>query len=417
MLNLRVIQQIENKAIIFLFVFCSFPSFSINYFHSDAHGTVLEKIIGYSTGVNEFVLAIDSENESLEQGLLERRVLLRWDVVDKEWHRIKIGQQIIEREFKEDVLRFERIISPEGKVQEENEFDYLNNQIQRKLFYYNKDLLTQLDVYDSTGLQVKKALYFYTPAGRLRKHFVRNYTNSLQPTEEWTNQETAFVFQKGRLIEERQLNGPQERILRYNGEGILYSEEEWFKGNKTLQRFYIIENNTNISGQILIDYLENVIEEIIYDNRGRQSTITVSVLSDVEISLFKSLPLSWKIGNYNSQNIIEEKSYSYNDDNTVSSFQIISNAGLEVWEYDYNEEGRLDKESYQRRGTLVRVSFFPNERKRVDELYRADEIFLRVTWFDDVKVREEVIKNGKIIKVREFSDGVISGTIKNDGSG
>ena len=101
MLVLRVIQQIENKAIIFLLVFCSFPSFSINYFHSDAHGTVLEKIIGYSTGVNEFVLAIDSENESLEQGLLERRVLLRWDVVDKEWHRIKIGQQIIEREFKE----------------------------------------------------------------------------------------------------------------------------------------------------------------------------------------------------------------------------------------------------------------------------------------------------------------------------
>ena len=106
----------------------------------------------------------------------------------------------------------------------------------------------------------------------------------------------------------------------------------------------------------------------------------------------------------------------YNDDSTVSSFQIISDNGLEIWDYSYNKEGRLDKESYHRKGALVRISFFPNERKRVDELYRADEIFLRVTWFDNVKIREEVINNGKIIRVRDFSDGDISGIKQNDDS-
>ena len=90
------------------------------------------------------------------------------------------------------------------------------------------------------------------------------------------------------------------------------------------------------------------------------------------------------------------------------SLQIISDDGLEIWEYDYDNQGRLKKELYQRRGALVRISFFPSEVERIDELYRSDKAFLRVTWHNDMKLREEVLNDGRVIKTRDFQDGVAS---------
>ena len=135
----------------------------------------------------------------VNEALFARRVLLHRDLVDTEWRQIKIDQSLIERELKEGILRYERIIGPNGRVDEERKFDQSKNLIQRELFSYDGQLLSRLDVYDQSGKHVKMARYFYTAIGRLRKHSVINYNNNVQTSEVLDSQEITLYFSKWKV--------------------------------------------------------------------------------------------------------------------------------------------------------------------------------------------------------------------------
>ena len=79
--------------------------------------------------------------------------------------------------------------------------------------------------------------------------------------------------------------------------------------------------------------------------------------------------------------------------------------GMEHWLFIYDSEGGLLREEYSLRGSLERVTLYGEEGEaatRVEELYRQGRLFMRIHYRDGEKVREEFLRDGQVVRAREF---------------
>jgi hypothetical protein len=57
------------------------------------------------------------------------------------------------------------------------------------------------------------------------------------------------------------------------------------------------------------------------------------------------------------------------------------------------------------RGSLERITLYNvqgEQRSRMDELYREDQLFMRIYYQADQKVKEEFLRNGEVVRERKF---------------
>ncbi len=75
-----------------------------------------------------------------------------------------------------------------------------------------------------------------------------------------------------------------------------------------------------------------------------------------------------------------------------------------AWRYEY-EEGMLAVERYFEDDQLVKLTdHAPSGYTRIETLYRAEEPVLRVYFREQTRVTEEVIRDGEVVRTREFED-------------
>jgi hypothetical protein len=65
-------------------------------------------------------------------------------------------------------------------------------------------------------------------------------------------------------------------------------------------------------------------------------------------------------------------------------------------------DGTLEREEHFARGVRVKTVIHTGPGERVEELYADGELFLRVHYRGDVRVREEVILDGVVVRERTF---------------
>jgi hypothetical protein len=81
-----------------------------------------------------------------------------------------------------------------------------------------------------------------------------------------------------------------------------------------------------------------------------------------------------------------------------------SQDGREVTTYGYGADGKLAWEEYRDRGTLRRRIVHTGDTSRYEDIIQSERLALRITYEGDVKVREEVMRDGKVVRTRALGE-------------
>ena len=98
----------------------------------------------------------------------------------------------------------------------------------------------------------------------------------------------------------------------------------------------------------------------------------------------------------------ESVGYERDAKGNVSTKTRKSDAGSESWKYSYSDSGDLSREEYSLRGILVKVIVHGEGKLRTEELYKDRELFMKVYYDADTRLREEVYSNGILQRERSY---------------
>jgi hypothetical protein len=371
---MRVLQFPRIQALL-LTVILSAPPFlcaqdarTVQYYVSNDIGMALEEIGGYRREEFPYVLVVEKEGGRETRTLLhEGEELQRWELEAGE-QRIYRGSELEQR------LRYDK----GNRLIEDRLFsDGLLSQ--RTVYYYNRDVLERTETFAPDGQLLYRDFYRLSTDGKLRR-VTREHGDLRQ------DQRFALGDGAGGVTEERYGNSLERRINRYDQEGRLVEREYWY-GGELLEREriqYRGEGDIRLSARLEELTLERITVRS-YDDEGRVVRIEVSEGGEL------------------TERIVHVRDARGRILETTKR----GPRGIEKWLFEYATEEEPVREEYRVRGSLERITLYPvqgegGERSRVEELYREGRLFMRIHYQGEQKVKEEVLRDGEVIRVREF---------------
>jgi hypothetical protein len=330
------------------------------YYRSDSIGLALEPLPGFSAR-EDYLLRVQREGD------LETRTLYRSGRELRRWERTPSREKV----FEKGVLSEEREYDPAGRLLVDRELDG-GKLRQVSQYRYGASGLAAVETYDGEGRLLARERYELGPCGELRR--VR------QEAPGSSTQEAALIGPSGRLYEERLLGGGRLLVNRYGPDGLLVSQEIR-QGRELLETLaFTYSGSVPLSSERTAAGARTLTQ---YDAAGREASRRVSRNGET----------------------VEEWSFRYDSDGNRVQANRLAELGPEQWSYAYGPGGVLQREEYRVRGRLQKVVRYQEEGSKVEELYRSGEPFLVVTWRDGVKVLEEFIEGGQVVRRREPEPG------------
>lgn len=99
---------------------------------------------------------------------------------------------------------------------------------------------------------------------------------------------------------------------------------------------------------------------------------------------------------------------SYNEEGLLLR-ELIEGRERREFRYEYDEEGEVLQEDEYLNGTLLKRVRHEEKDRRVEIQFRQGEPFLRTYYEGDSRLREEVLRGGRIVEVRRFEEGDANG--------
>jgi hypothetical protein len=332
----------------------------VSWHRSDAIGLALESVPGFDRR-EPYLLRVQKDGELETRTLYqEGRELRRWELSPK-----------LERVFEEGSLSEERSFDGAGRLAVEKSFAE-GKLSQTAQYRYGLSGLAAVETYGADGTLLRRERYELGPDGGLRR--VRRESPGQPGTEE-----LAMICADGRLFEERLAGGGRRLVNRFGAEDRVVSGETWQEREllETLEQAYA--GKLPSSMERTVGGVRTVTR---YDAAGREASRRAS--SDGKV--------------------VEEWTFRYDAKGNRVLAVRVDERGTEQWSYQHDEAGGLQREEYRLRGLLQKVVRY-TEGGRVEELYRAGLPFLLVTWRGGVKVREEFLEGGRVVRTREFQAG------------
>lgn len=266
----------------------------------------------------------------------------------------------------------------------------------------DKGQITERVLYNSEGSPIEKEIYNYNTSGDLISIDRRDI-----------DEKTVFS-QKYKIRSDGSL-----RAITYS-----FGEDDKSRGNDSWNThkgsFYMEEHNDARKRQVLfyngsnnlekvLRYEEDILvyEEIFdYDQDGFVSKI---VKKDFHRSESTILIMNEKGQLIREDFFVDDKmkfnvSYLYSDSHLIQKDKIGSGI-KEKWLYDYRDNERVTEEFYKQ-GVLQqkKTNMDSADNSYVIELYDRGLHFMNLVFKKDVKIREEYISEGQVIRVRELGD-------------
>jgi antitoxin component YwqK of YwqJK toxin-antitoxin module len=330
------------------------------YYRSDAIGLALEPVPGFSRQ-EPFLLRVRRDGELETRTLYkEGKELRRWELSPK-----------LERIFEAGSLSEERSFDGAGRITVEKIF--AEGKISETAQYrYGLSGLAAVETNGPDGTLLRRESFDLGPGGELRR--VRRETPGRTEAEE-----VAMVSADGRLFEERLAGGGRRLVNRYGAEGRVASQETWQERELLETRELAYAGKLPLSTEWTIAGTRTVTR---YDAEGREASRQAS----------------------RGGKVLEEWTFRYDAKGNRVQAVRIDDRGTEQWSYLYDAASALQREEYRLRGLLQKVVRY-TEGGRVEELYRTGLPFLVVTYRGAVKVREEFLEGGQVVRTREFEAG------------
>jgi hypothetical protein len=339
---------------------------SLRYYTSNDSGMALEEIGWYRREEFPYLLVVQKEDQGEKRTLLHRgEEIRRWEIGPLE-ERVYDGGVIRER------LRYDQT----GRLTEEQFFQD-GEPSRRKVFHYRGTILALTETFDSKGELLFRDVYYLSPEGELRRV-------SREERERQTTQELALSGGGGNLAEERYGNARDRKVNRYDPEGRLIVWERWSQGELIeRERFeYRGDGGALVSSRLERLQLQRTIRRS-YDEQGRLIRSVVEQEGEE----------------------IEQTFHLRDEKGRIVETTKRSSRGLEHWLFDYGPEDTLRREEYRIRGALERITTYTTdsgESSRIEELYREGQIFMRIYFGAEEKVKEEFLRDGEVIRERRF---------------
>ena len=356
------------------------PLAAAEYFRADRFGTPLEPLAGNPGPGAGFVLAVDTVAEAEAAGLQARRRLLQGGATVHEWRRTAADEGSLEQELEEGRMVAERRYDGAGLLLEERRFAATGELHRRDVLRYRGSTLYQVETYDATGALLATDSFDLTAGGRLRRFSripVPAASGAAAPAV------LSLVFGRGQVIEERHGVGDDELIVRSSG-GTEYAREEWADDRLLAEH----RSPPAVAGAPVatsVDGLAEIRTETTYDAAGRPDVVRRYAVSGAD----------------DGDRLLEERRFRYHADGSLAALEVAGDSGIETYRYTYDAGGRRVREEFRRRGRVVRVTTYPTPEERIVEVYSADDTVLRVFWRNQVRVREELLREGALIRTHE----------------
>ncbi len=361
----------KRRVLVFLGLLLTFAAYAeVEYFRSDDIGITLEKIAWYRIDEFEYVVTLETKGNTHIKRLFKNQVeIKRWETVyDNRLHKLK------ETEYEGESLVSVLLYNKDGAVAEE--YLYAGNELsEKKIYTYSKKGLARVRTFDKQDQPVYTDYYSLSRSGRLRS-VVRVWADGNMRL-------SRFEYGSGMLVEQREYLDPNMFITRFDSRGRVISWEQW--RDDTLEKSRVVVYNSE-TGTIMreeeTDHLKSTTTVRTYDEHG--------------------VLLSEQSGGQSGTTV--KVSYEYDGKGRLSIKRVKGPLGIEEWRYVYNVADTLVKEEYRRRGYLEKTTYYTGEGGYYEEIYRDNEVFLRVYYKNDKKVKEEFIVDGKVEKTRTFKE-------------
>ncbi|MBN1523511.1 MAG: hypothetical protein JW904_03405 [Spirochaetales bacterium] len=351
-----------------IFLICSVALYSQSvYYRSDSVGLELEIINKYRLDEFEYVLEVEKTPQLLEKTLFRnQKEYRRWETYYNE-----NGVKTVLKEFENNNIVFNTEFDRKGNRKYEELYSQGILQ-EKKIYSYSSRGIDYVDTLDSRDKKLYTDEYEISPAGRLRA-IRRLFPSGRVDIRHYT-------YSAGRLVEEWEYSEGRIFILVYNEDGKLVRRETWEKD--TLQIVANIEydpNTRKIIREIEKDLENDISIERRYDKNG--------LMEKEIIDKGDGFP--------------SDTTYEYRDGKVVS-LRRKSSIGVEEWKYYHDASGRLTSEDYYRRGFLEMHTVYKEDDSWYEEILRNEEVFVRVFYENNKKVREEFIQEGNVIRTRDY---------------
>jgi YD repeat-containing protein len=337
-------------------------------YKSNEFGMLLQRIEPYRRDESEWILEVRTTGKDEVRRLYDRgREARRWEFT---W--TESGTRKVERELASGVLSARRIYDAAGALLQEEQYDN-GTLTQKSVLTYSGGHLSRLRVLAADGSLSYSEQYVYGRNGRLRE--------MRRTGTEGEVRVSSYVFGPAGVSEERTSSKDTLFISRYDARGRVESRESR-KGELTQSRedfFYRLETDLLLSSTERLPMEGKNIERH-YDEAGRLASEASTVSSAVG----------------------EESTYTRDDQGRLTARTRRSSRGLETWKYYLDDKGKTDREEYFLRGSLQTVTVYGQGKQRTEEIYKDEELFLKVYFDGDTRLKEEVYAGGKILRERKL---------------
>lgn len=341
------------------------PAAAQRIYVSNNLGMPLEEIHPSRREEFDYILVVAREGE------VQRRTLFHDGQPVRRWE-LDPGE---EREYEGGELVQLRRYDEQGRPTEEQSFEK-GELSRRTVYHYGRERLERLDTYGPDGTLLHSDHYRLSAEGELRRV-------TREQGDAGDGQQLSLSGGEG-ICEERYGNARERRFNRYDTNGRLAEQEYWYGGTLIeRQRFQYRGDGEILSSSLLEEPKLERTTRRIYDEQGLPVRIEVEQ---------KGQPVELTVHVRDGQGRILETTRR-------------GSRGIERWLFQYDEEGEALREEYRVRGALESITEYrgqEGQRSRVEELYRDGRPFMRVHYRGEQKVKEEFLREGEVVRVREF---------------
>ena len=325
-----------------LFMNAAFSCFSDDFYESNILGMMLKKIDAASLAEAEYIMKVTSDDEGsrikilLHNGEQVSRTEIKRDS--------GVVTEITKEENKTTTVKRENgIITSEGIAYEDGTTE------KTEYNYKGRQLISA--VFSANGTDVYTDEYYYTEQGRLL-NVQRKYV------EAENNKSISFIFNDGRISRFWLDSSESRNYIRFDRNGIVLNETIGSGGAREVREYFNMPDGSR--EELITDTVSGNTTRLTYDKRNR---LQKSVFSNAD------------------GKIVERSDWGYRGNN-LYSYKIRRDLSLEVYEYQWAEDGELLKEVYYKNGNIIQETEYDDKDNYTELLYRNGRAVLKIKYAD-----------------------------------
>lgn len=347
------------------------------WFRSDEIGLAIEPIPAFRADEFPWVLAV--ERLPRGDGWTETRRLLSGGIEQRRWTLVRSADgRTEEREERGGEMTARRLSGADGELLQEELFS-AGAASSRTVYEYAAGRLARTRAFAADGSLASTVEYLAAPSGRLREVRWTAADGSLRTASQAAGG-TGSVAGGVAVSEERTREGDVVLTTRYDEHGrVAVRERRDPSGLVSSERLSYTGEARSPASSIAEWPGERKVVEAAYDAAGGEIAETTTVAGAVT----------------------ERVAWIRDEAGRALAVRREGTSGTAEVRFSW-ADGTLKREEHFVRGARVKNVIHETADERVEELFDDGQLFLRVRYRGDARIREEVVVDGRVVRERAF---------------